>query len=643
VRLTELRIRNFLSVGAEQSVSLDNAGLVLITGENKDSRSADSNGAGKSTILEAVVWCLWGTTVRNLKADEVVNRVAKKNCRVSLKIVDDTTDPPVEYEVVRTRKDKASKKAADLHLIVAGNSATAGTNSDTQELVNTVIGMEQSTFTQSVMLSAGGRSFCEMTDSEQKSVLDDILQLDSLQQAKDAVKTRLFEAETKMAVVSSSLTKVEADCRTLADSVLAFKQKENEFSARQHARVIEQMKLKATVAAQAEEYEDSYDLSEAVDDLDRVKKEFLETQGKDDELSQQLMDVMAKSNIGRVDLEKKLSVLEVKTRELTNCVGSINELAGADCPTCRQHVHPDTADEFLGKWEDQLSKIDAIHGKVVGLLAGSRAEADKETRSIGKKRDALRADIISLQNQMNGAIEKVKKAEHAVDQVFACVHSLKNFDTTIENIRAEENPYKHLLSTTERSLEDALEEKKKLTLKRKALEIETKHLQFWSRGFGNQGVKSYMLDNVIPFLTDRAQRYADILSGGDLKISFSTQTTTKGGKLKEQFQVKVVNSQGADVYKGNSAGEKRRSDIAVGWALGDLAATRARKPIRFKALDEPFESLDESGEDAVIKLLYEVLPEYETIMCVTHSSHLKSQFPKELTVVKEGGYSKIKV
>ena len=131
------------------------------------------------------------------------------------------------------------------------------------------------------------------------------------------------------------------------------------------------------------------------------------------------------------------------------------------------------------------------------------------------------------------------------------------------------------------------------------------------------------------------------MSDGALTIRFSTQTRNKGGGLREKFNVSVVNSNGADVYKGNSSGERRRSDVAIGWALADLAATRASKPVRFRGLDEPFENLDAEGVDAVFRLLQHAAQEYESIFCISHNSELKNRFNKELVVTKRHGYSTI--
>ena len=65
MQFSELTIRNFLSFGdKEQTLKLDGRGLVLIQGENLDDPSARDNGSGKSSIVEALLWCLYGLPPR---------------------------------------------------------------------------------------------------------------------------------------------------------------------------------------------------------------------------------------------------------------------------------------------------------------------------------------------------------------------------------------------------------------------------------------------------------------------------------------------------------------------------------------------------------------------------------------------------
>ena len=85
LKIVNVEIRNFMSFGDEaQKINLQDRSLVLLEGQNLKSSSASSNGAGKTNILEAIVWCLYGKTTKNVSVAEVVNNHSKKNCVVSV-------------------------------------------------------------------------------------------------------------------------------------------------------------------------------------------------------------------------------------------------------------------------------------------------------------------------------------------------------------------------------------------------------------------------------------------------------------------------------------------------------------------------------------------------------------------------------
>jgi len=76
-------------------------------------------------------------------------------------------------------------------------------------------------------------------------------------------------------------------------------------------------------------------------------------------------------------------------------------------------------------------------------------------------------------------------------------------------------------------------------------------------------------------------------------------------------------------------------------ALGELASLRAEKTIPFRFLDEPFESIDESGTEAIVTLLNQQKEKYNTVYVITHQDHFKQLFPKRLTMVKQNGISSL--
>lgn len=637
MRFLEVTPCNFLSFGPPMIIRLDGRGLVAVLGQNVDSGNADSNGAGKSSIMEAIVWSLWGVTLRGLGGDDVVNRSVGKDCRVHLTL----EDGGQEYQIVRTRADSSSRKPNDLLLYVNGKSVTAGINSDTQAQINTIIGMDIKTFTQSVLLSHGERSFSEMTDREQKLVLEDILQIDTFAKAQAVAKRRIADKQNLLAMSEGELSSIQNQHDTTTARLQDLAKLQTEHDQSLQARQLKLMREKAAVEAQSEGLYKADGLDKLIDtarDIDEARTSL----GKEDDLIQgKILNLTRRQAQERSTAQQAQAKAEGQQQILRRHAHTVSGLAGKACPTCQQVMDPLHADAVLQSADAELQKLDQVVLESTTKINKIDDYEKRESTKLAQKRAAVSAEAIQLNNQLLMVQEKIQKRSATLQLICQLEQQVFVIEQQIAQLEEEENPYTKLVDEAALLLEELQQQKNRLLYRTRALSLEIDHLQFWERGFSNQGLKSYVIDGVVPFLNERAQYYADIMSGGDLQITFSTQKQLKSGQWREEFQVQVVNRQGADVYKGNSAGEKRRSDIAVGWALGDLAATRAKKPIRFKGLDEPFENLDETGEDAVIKLLHTVLPQYETILCITHSSHLQTQFQQVLTVVKENGFTRV--
>jgi len=147
---------------------------------------------------------------------------------------------------------------------------------------------------------------------------------------------------------------------------------------------------------------------------------------------------------------------------------------------------------------------------------------------------------------------------------------------------------------------------------------------------------------VTPFINERANCYMRELSNDTARIEIKTQKKIRSGEFRDKMDFKVTYPGGSELYAGKSGGEKRRADISILFALGDLAASRARAPVELRLLDEPFESLDALGCEQVVRLLRaHVLPRAKTILVMSHNEALKPLFEHRITVVKENGVSRI--
>jgi DNA repair exonuclease SbcCD ATPase subunit len=165
--------------------------------------------------------------------------------------------------------------------------------------------------------------------------------------------------------------------------------------------------------------------------------------------------------------------------------------------------------------------------------------------------------------------------------------------------------------------------------------------KYWQQGFSPVGIRSFILDGVVPFLNERANHYASILTDGRIRIGFDTVTKLKNGEYKEKFAVKATNSDGSSIYGGNSAGERQRVDLCVALALKDLARSRSKNNLDLMVFDEAFERLDEAGSERVITLLNEERKNFGSCFVISHTDALKQYFTERVEVVKEDGHTRL--
>ena len=193
-----------------------------------------------------------------------------------------------------------------------------------------------------------------------------------------------------------------------------------------------------------------------------------------------------------------------------------------------------------------------------------------------------------------------------------------------------------LLASIDALIDDIAEAKSLV----ESLTGEADRYRFWVEGFGNAGIKSHLLDHVVPILNKRAQKYAQTLMEG-VDVSFSAQKKLKSGELRDKFDITVSNSHGADGYLGNSGGEKRKIDIIVARTLQSLEEDRSSMTCNLSWWDEVFESLEETSCEAVMTMLREEATHRPAVFVISHLDWLKPHFTRILRVIKSGGFSRI--
>jgi DNA repair exonuclease SbcCD ATPase subunit len=638
MRILWIEMQNFMAFGDKQRVTLDRRGLVAVLGQNHDAAAADSNGAAKSSTLEAILWVLFGKTMRNLTGDEVINNRVKKECVVTIAIEDD--DAAV-WEITRCRR-VPGKRANDLTLLCNGQTPTqGGITLDTQDQVETLLGMDCETFVHAVLMSYGAKPFSEMADGGQKKIVEAILNIEQYARGRDKINERIKRRQEELAGVNSSLVALQQQLATNEVRIATLCRSREEHGTLVRQRRIELLKRKADCQSRIEEQYHTSGLDRLLADAKELEETIATLRKQDDEVQKKLVAIAREVGKKRSEISVQRAQLAAQRNSFDTWATTVNSLAGQPCPTCHQVYDAHQADAELGVADDTIKHIDGQLGVLEEAFSKLDGIEQKLSAELEAQRQHIRQQVVTAEAHHRQVRDRVQQRAAELQLIVQLEQQVFYVDEEVEKLDDEANPYADLVAQAQHE-DDAVKAKyRSLEFKQRALDIEIRHLLFWDHGFGNQGIKSYVIESALPFLTERAQHYVDIMSGGDMTIRFAPGHVQKNKKWVDEFTVNVENAQGSEAYHGNSDGEKGRINLCIGWALGDLAAARAKKSIRFKALDEPFNHLDETGEDLVMKFLRTVVSDYETILCITHSDHLRTQFPTVMTVVKQGGFARV--
>jgi exonuclease SbcC len=162
------------------------------------------------------------------------------------------------------------------------------------------------------------------------------------------------------------------------------------------------------------------------------------------------------------------------------------------------------------------------------------------------------------------------------------------------------------------------------------------------KAYGRDGIPALIIENTaIPQIEAEASRILQAL-GTSFQVELRTQAETKTGTLRDTLEVVVIDPDGneADYADGCSGGEQTRIGLALRIALARLLARRRGAESRLLALDEP-SYLDAAGMTALLDVLRGLEDEFSVILLVSHVAELRDALDETITVVREGGRSRI--
>ena len=627
MKFIDVTITNYGSFAGSHTVSLADRGLCLIMGINHDEPKMQSNGSGKSTMPDAIDWCLFGVVPRKDKADSVINEKAGKGCQVITRLLNDEGQ---EIRVQRSRKVSGEKSR--VRFWVDDEEKSTLDANETQRRLETLLGMDRQVFHSTCLFAQfDDWRFADATNAERTALLTKIipelgivdkwLERTKELHAESLERTKSLEVELET-VVARGQALQGADPTPLAQQWDTDQQERNhDLWVRMNAHADGLRALHDELQTLPEEAPPPAPQPPPVVNVQPFKTENMSATLRLAHARQQT--VQAKQHLDAV-------------------------LSGGSCNACGQQLPQATQDqqdaaqsayENCLKWEQESE----------GYLAQTQEALSGVEAQVQHNQQIYQQALATHSADNQASFARQHRRQRLIDRINEVQGELTQMEHQLNNLKFT-NPYAAKITAHQEQLRACLEQHTVAAAQHQMSVAETECLDFWRAAFGPKGIKSHILDSRIQEMTTEANRWVHFLTGGTFWVRFETQAevgTGKNKRLVDEFTIRVFRhnpdgTQSERGYRSGSGGEQSRIGRGIDFGLARLVANRASANYDLLFLDEIFgKHLDAAGKEAMAEMLTMLSKEKSSIFVIDHDPRFQSQFTETIVVEKRNGESTI--
>lgn len=663
LKLRYVRGKNFKCFGPEgiEIFFDDHSNVVLIKGINLDNASNDprehegtSNGAGKSSILDLISWVFYGKTVtkpKKIDHNDVINSLHVDECMEGEVQVD-------EYRIVRSRNtDKIEIWKSKDHIWDRHSKITKGAG--VQKFIeNTIVGLSHTAFC-NVVVFDDSNSYCflELDAKGKREVVENLLGLERYRDHLDTAKAKLKEINLQIKDISKDYDRTLSEVSAAKTRIEEVKKKEVVW---QESKAKELDSLRFRLKGKQLELETCGDIGESVRLFEQAQERLRdltdkipELEAKKEKVAAVLKEASAKLTLAQESRSEIRQIISGHTLGISQAdhdlkkaklgIASLERLEeGQQCPVCHGAVNKDNYKNILlhehNKIHGMVADIEVIVAKkkadeerlvkkdeILAKLEAYMEDAENKVRTITSTLDQWRKEVVSLskvQRPEAGIQEKMLE-----EQIFELRRQLRD-----KEIECKESPYKEII---ESAIEE--QEKKQVELEGKVKELkvvedEVPYYEYWVKAFGDNGIRRYAVNNIIPTLNAKIAYWLQYLTDSKIELKFDD-------KLDETITRNGVPA----YYHTMSNGEKRRINLAVSQAFAYVMMINSGSCPSLVFLDEiTGGGIDRAGIAGIYNMIFELAKERQ-VFVTTHNQHLLDMLQgcEEIVLVKKGDITKI--
>ena len=636
--LNELYVQNFLSIGENGlTVQLDDVKSTLIIGEN---------GAGKTTILEAVTFALYNRTYRKLTQDQIVNSVLQKDCIVKLKF----TVGNEKYLVIRTLKGsngvgndmtmyEMNKKSGEYQempkLVGNGN----------QERLERLFGIKFNVYKQLIVLGTSGyEEFMKLPTAERRKLIENILGLDLIGIMDEENKGVVKNLNLNLDQLVSQISSLENEMTRGAELVkrIQLTNQENKEKLETTKQSYENLKKDYESAVESRIKAEQRLASLPV--LSSPVKEPAVTVSQENLSKLKAVVDMIRDNTSKVDAEIQThtNVLTALQRDVTIFKSVIDRYkAGGKCPSCNQQLSEhDEEPKNIQNAIDEKNNLIEIEKVAISELKTKRQVLQDKLKDVDVKKMELQKRTDEENSQINArnmeAMESYRLQNQ--DRIIASndLKSIENEESRLKSyISSVQNDIKNLEETLQKSndqnmdyYDDIPQKIEKLNKEKEDILVDIMQRSLITNILKDNGVRSDIIDRYIPLFNESVQKYLDIL-GADYLFQVNS-------KFKE-----TILSRGREkfTYDSFSRGEQARIDLAILFSWRDIISKVSGFDMSVLFLDEVFDSSTDTKGVTHLKRLLKYTQDDQIIFSISHRDHNPDDFDSIIRVAKKGRFS----
>ena len=581
MKIKELTVKNFMSVGNQtQAVNFCKENLTLVLGENLDQGGDDNgsrNGTGKTTIVNALSFALFGQALTNIKKDNLINKINNKNMLVTLSFEKNGVD----YRIERGRKPTLLQFFVNDQAQETDETDDAqGDQRETQKDLDELIGMSHDMFKHIVALNTYTEPFLSMRANDQRAIIEQLLGITQLSEKAETLKELIKQTKDSIVQESANIEATKRSNEAIQKSIDSLLTRQAAWRT-QHNQDLEKI---GRSIVELESVDIETELAKHAE-----LKEY-------EEASQKLKSL----NKERATLDSAIAQAE---RSVTKYERELSLLASKTCHACEQQLHDHKHEE--------MTLVATTH------LDEARRYFDKVTRDrskIAKEIDAI--------GEING---RPQTYYDTVEQALKHQNNLKTLENQLVQKSHDADPYQEQIDElTDTAMQEITWDNVN------ALTSLKDHQEFLLKLLTSKDsfIRKKIIDQNLAYLNNRLTYYLDRM-GLPHTVMFQNDLTV------------MITQLGQDLDFDNlSRGERNRLILSLSWAFRDVWESLYQQ-INLLFVDELIDNgLDAAGVEGALAVLKKMGRERKkNIFLISHRDELIGRVNNVLKVIKENGYT----